>query len=131
MHPITQAAGGGAVFFAALALAATGAKFGEELSASTVPTVDPAPVRALTIDIGARCAEDSPCWTWSRMGIRQRGVIVNGAARVVSPCTYRKLRVAGLIDARTEHLRGDAWAMKHGCGDDASVSVHPTGVVEG
>lgn len=67
-----------------------------------------------------RCAEDSPCWTWSTMGNLQRGVTVKGGRyRVVDPCQFASLTQLSLIDwKRTPHLRGDRFARNNGCRDD-------------
>lgn len=63
------------------------------------------------------CMEDMPCWTWSTMGNHDRGVTLrNGTRVVVGPCAYARARHAHTIDMkRTPKLRGDAWAMAHGC----------------
>lgn len=129
MRAALEMAGGAALACAVIgAGVALGGNYAES-EPERVATVAPAPT--LTIDLPDPCEEDDPCWTWPTMGHHNRGVYVRGQLRVVNACTYRKLRVAGLLDARTERLRGDAWAVKHGCGDDARLAVHPTGVVEG
>lgn len=65
------------------------------------------------------CAEDDACWVWSRMGNRQRGVYVarkHGVRHVVvGPCRFAHLAKRGKLDSTTPHLRGDAWAIRHGC----------------
>lgn len=63
------------------------------------------------------CQEDAPCWTWSRMGNRQRGVVLRDGSRVVvGPCRYAWLVQGGRLDrTRTVLLRGDSWAIRHGC----------------
>jgi hypothetical protein len=131
MRPVQDFAGGGAIALAFVGLCVTGDRLGHELRASTetAPVVRTAAIR--TIDLAPRCVEDDACWTWSTMGNHRRGVLVSGARRVVGPCTYRKLVLAGLVDRKAEPLRGDSWAIQHGCGDASQLSIHPTGVVEG
>ena len=55
------------------------------------------------------CAEDAPCWTWSTMGNRQRGITLKGGKHVVvKPLRFAQLWDAGRIDWRkSAHLRGD------------------------
>lgn len=62
------------------------------------------------------CAEDAPCWTWSRMGNRKRGITTRHprASRVVGVCGYWRVWHAGNLDPRTPRLRGDRWARRHG-----------------
>jgi hypothetical protein len=60
---------------------------------------------------GAECHEDSPCWVWSKMGNKQRGVNVDGKRLIVKPCTYAELARTHQLDIdTTEPLRGDWWA---------------------
>lgn len=64
------------------------------------------------------CHEDRPCWIWSRMGNRRRGVVtMRGTPIVVGPCTYARLWRAGSLDRthRSQRMRGDWWALLHGC----------------
>lgn len=66
----------------------------------------------------ARCTEDSPCWTWSRMGNRRRGAVVTrgGNVRVVGPCAFAHLAADDAIDwSSTPRMKGDTWAQVHGC----------------
>ncbi|MEJ7786174.1 MAG: hypothetical protein WKF96_15315 [Solirubrobacteraceae bacterium] len=62
-----------------------------------------------------RCQEDAPCWTWSTMANRHRGVVLSDGRRVVvGPCGFA--RAAARIDwQRTPHMRGDATARRGGC----------------
>lgn len=120
MRPVRQFAGGGA---AALALAFSGHALDQAVgSPERAPQAAP---------VASVCAEDAPCWTWSRMGNRSRGVLVDGARRVVGPCTFRRFVIAGLVDRQAEPLRGDSWAIEHGCGDAPQLGIHASGVVEG
>jgi hypothetical protein len=65
---------------------------------------------------GVPCQEDEPCWSWPEMGTRSRGVVLRSGARaVVGPCRYRRLARGGLLDGSTPRLRGDRWALRHGC----------------
>ena len=62
------------------------------------------------------CMEDQPCWTWSTMGNRERGVFIVGRAHrvIVNPCTFR--RVHARIDwTRTLPMRGDYVARTTRC----------------
>ena len=61
--------------------------------------------------------EDDPCWNWATMGNRKRGVVtVWGTPINVGPCRFAKLRRAHrLTYAPIDHMRGDVWAMRHGC----------------
>lgn len=72
------------------------------------------------------CMEDAPCWTWSRMGNHQRGVVTtHGTPLVVGPCRFARLYRAHVIRYSVtldgvryplmDRLRGDAWALRHGC----------------
>jgi hypothetical protein len=132
VHPIKQFAGGGAV---ALAVCAISASTGSMLP-SDAPTPRSLPSSTTTVDIVARCAEDDPCWTWSRMGNHRRAVLdlASGRRVVVSPCTFRHMWMNGnaALSKRSEQMRGDWWAIHHGC-DPApgqSVYIHPTGLTE-
>jgi len=58
----------------------------------------------------APCHEDQPCWVWSKMGNKQRGVYVDGKLYVVMPCTYANLAHAHRLDKTNVKLRGDVWA---------------------
>jgi hypothetical protein len=56
----------------------------------------------------ARCAEDMPCWNWSVMGDRQRGVVTMwGTPKVVTCGSLRWLVRHGDLDPGTPWLRGD------------------------
>jgi len=60
-----------------------------------------------------RCQEDAPCWTWSTMGNRHRGVVLaDGRRVVVGPCGFARARIDW---QRTPRLRGDATARRGGC----------------
>jgi hypothetical protein len=76
-----------------------------------------APERAVPVAAVTRCAEDDACWTWSRMGNRRRGIVTRwGTPLVVGPCRFARLRRAGRVDyPRFARMKGDAWAMQHGC----------------
>jgi hypothetical protein len=65
-----------------------------------------------------RCQEDAPCWHWPTMGNHKRGIVtMNGTPLVVGPCRFARMMRAGNIDYQpTDYLRGDRWAMRHGCG---------------
>lgn len=131
MHPITQtaiAAGASLSFFG---LAASADHLGREWVTTGPPSTAITSAHALTLDISAPCAEDDQCWRWSSMGNHMRGVLIRGERRPVSACTYRKLVLAGIVKRSDEPLRGDAWAIAHGCGDGATLSMHPTGIVAG
>lgn len=129
-HPIKQAIGGAAVFAAVLGLGAAGG--------SLVPEDAPAPraipLHTTTVDLATRCAEDDPCWTWSRMGARRRSVLdlSTGQRVVVSPCTFRHMWINGNADVSgaAERMRGDWWAIHHGCDAVTVVGIYPTGLVE-
>ena len=73
--------------------------------------------RAASNVISPWCREDDPCWTWSTMGNRTRGIVTTDGARLrVGPCRFRRLRQAHGIDwTRTPHLRGDYIAARTGC----------------
>lgn len=63
-----------------------------------------------------RCQEDDPCWVWSTMGDRSRGISTLDGARnlVVGPCRFARLY--RYIDwSRTPQLRGDATARNGSC----------------
>jgi len=60
------------------------------------------------------CREDMPCWAWSRMGNRKRGVLLADGRRViVGPCGFKRLHDRGKVHG--QKIRGDAWAVQHGC----------------
>jgi hypothetical protein len=64
------------------------------------------------------CQEGDPCWSWSQMGNRKRGVVDlrTGLRVVVGPCAFRRLWMNG--DANlvpNARLKGDWYAIKHGC----------------
>jgi hypothetical protein len=79
------------------------------------------------------CEEDEPCFVWSKMGNLNRGVVVRKSERkrqdcertfkrgaiqvcVTDPCGFAYMWHRGIIDLkRTPRLRGDVWAMMHGC----------------
>lgn len=73
------------------------------------------------------CTEDMSCWMWSTMGNHKRGVVtLYGNERVVGPCEFRRLWEAGhlrytvTVDGHRytgmlDRMRGDQWALKHGC----------------
>lgn len=74
----------------------------------------------------AQCSEDDPCWVWSKMGNRKRGIVtLHGTPMVVGPCKFSRLwrsgdirhvvTVDGVRYATLEKLRGDFWAIEHGC----------------
>jgi len=80
----------------------------------------------------AVCAEDEPCWTWSTMGSLTRGVVVTSGTprgigvkmprailgkggRRVTPCQFAFLAHEGRLSRKTKRLKGDRWAMAHGC----------------
>lgn len=64
-----------------------------------------------------RCTEDMPCWSWSTMGNHRRGIVSKfGNRRVVAPCQFARLAREGMIDWKSSgRMRGDGWAMRHGC----------------
>jgi hypothetical protein len=66
---------------------------------------------------GSESKLPAACWTWSRMGNRRRGIVTRwGTPLVVGPCRFAKLRRAGRVDyPRFARMKGDAWAMQHGC----------------
>ena len=69
---------------------------------------------------GPKCYEDEPCWSWPTMGNLQRGVFVKDRKRrvIVNACQYAVLVELSLIDRkRTVRLRGDRFAINHGCDD--------------
>lgn len=64
------------------------------------------------------CFEDQPCWTWSTMGNRKRGIVLAGSRRhkVVGVCAFKRLDRRGRIDwHRTDRIRGDMSARRHKC----------------
>lgn len=74
----------------------------------------------------SRCQEDQHCWNWATMGNHKRGVVtLHGTLLVVGPCRFRRLHAEGevvyttVMDGKTypqnQRLRGDAWALAHGC----------------
>jgi hypothetical protein len=130
MHPIKQMAGGAAIGAVALGLAAGAGS----LIPSDAPTQRALTAHTTTIDVVARCAEDDPCWTWSRMGNRRRGVLdlSTGQRVVVGPCTFRHMWLNGNADvsSASERMRGDWWAIHHGCDSLTVVGVHANGIVE-
>lgn len=79
------------------------------------------------------CQEDDPCWTWSKMGNRRRSVVdlATGERVVVGPCTFRHMWMNG--NARLgagDRMRGDWWAIHHGC-DRGTLALHANGLPEG
>lgn len=72
------------------------------------------------------CMEDAPCWTWSKMGDRRRGVTayVRGGTerRVVGPCAFARLYWSGRLAPHTASLRGDWWAIANGCTPSRSAA---------
>ena len=117
-----------AVALAGLALLATG-HGGATSHAQTAPDAARAK-QAVSIDaqIDRACArvtdpqEDEPCWSWSTRGNLARGVVVRAEAatprhhRIVDACAFATAVRAQTIDwTRTEHLRGDGYALRHGC----------------
>jgi hypothetical protein len=92
------------------------------MAATALAEVFAAPAQA-----AATCQEDEPCWTWSTMGNRHRGIVtLSGNARVVGPCTFQRLYRTGHIaysvavggkrySGLLERMRGDVWAIAHGC----------------
>ena len=63
------------------------------------------------------CAEDDQCWTWPTMGNHRRGVVtMHGNLPVVGPCRFARMARRHAIDwSSTPRLRGDRWAIAHGC----------------
>jgi hypothetical protein len=65
------------------------------------------------------CVEDAPCWSWSQMGNRRRGIVTAwGTPKVVGPCGYRRevLRTPpSMRKLLGRKLKGDRWALRHGC----------------
>lgn len=63
-----------------------------------------------------RCHEDQACWSWSTMGNHKRGVVtMAGNRRIVGPCQFERLVREHWIDLRGQRMKGDAWAIDHGC----------------
>ena len=62
-------------------------------------------------------AEDDPGWDWTCMGNGYRGVVTAwGTPLVVSAHRFCLLyRHHNLSYPRSEHLRGDRWAIRHAC----------------
>lgn len=61
----------------------------------------------------SRCEEGEPCWSWSKMGNKRRGVVLTygGGRRVVSPRGFCKLDRSYRIDwHETPVMKGDAYA---------------------
>ena len=100
-----------ALFWLALGVAACHA-WGSTTTGTTARTA-PASVAHST------CVEDEPCWHWPTMGNRKRGIVsMRGTHVIVSPCrfslmmerrSWRERRIMGW------GMRGDAFALKHGC----------------
>jgi hypothetical protein len=132
MHPIKQALGGAAIGAVVLG----GGAAAGSLIPSYAPTQRTVVSHTTTVDIAARCAEDDPCFTWSKMGDRRRGVLdlASGRRVVVGPCTFRHMWMNGNADLSksSERMRGDWWAIHHGCGSQPgqSVVVHAAGFTE-
>jgi hypothetical protein len=62
---------------------------------------------------GQSCMEDQPCWTWSRMGDRTRGVLDRQGHRVtVEACEFSYRKAHHLLSPKTKPLKGDATAQK-------------------
>lgn len=92
------------------------------LAATAVAEVFASPASA-----AVTCQEDEPCWSWSTMGNHHRGIVtLHGNRRVVGPCAFQRLyrthhiaysvRVGGKVYRNMlERMRGDAWALAHGC----------------
>lgn len=118
MHPIKQFAGGGAI---ALAVCGVSAGFGSLIPADAPPQrvlVQP----AASVTLPAR---------WTKRSVLD---LSTGRRVVVSPCTFRHMWMNGNADLSksSERMRGDWWAIHHGC-DPApgqSVYLHPTGLTE-
>lgn len=80
-------------------------------------------VACLATEAGAAtapaCQEDAPCWRWPTMGDHKRGVFIaqrHGTRHaVVGPCRFARLAKSGRLDSTTPRLRGDGWAINHGC----------------
>lgn len=71
---------------------------------------------------GTTCVEDASCWTWSRMGNRMRGIVsLRGTRVVVGTCRFQRMMMRRTHAQRVimgYGMKGDAWAMRHGCGID-------------
>lgn len=62
------------------------------------------------------CAEDNPCWAWSTMGDRHRGIVdAWGNPRVVGPCEFVYRKRHGMLSPGLDHMRGDRFARR-ACG---------------
>ena len=91
-------------FLVALALAAlllmvaSTAQLSDNLASAAVPVA------------GKNCQEDEPCWTWSTMGNKRRGIVTMwGTPKVVTCGQYRHLYRTGNLDigSRPGSMRGD------------------------
>lgn len=65
------------------------------------------------------CYEDQPCWHWPTMGNGMRGIVtLDGDPIVVGACRFARA-MAGHTRAQRRimgwGMRGDRWAMRHGC----------------
>lgn len=67
----------------------------------------------------ATCFEDEPCWHWPTMGNGMRGIVsMRGTPIVVSACRFSRMMARrGWRERRIMGygMRGDAWALVHGC----------------
>jgi hypothetical protein len=94
---------------------------------ATVPAVHVPAIPTVHVACGA---EDGATWTWSRCGNRRRGVrdLRTGRVVIVGPCAFRRLWMhgdagidgkAGTVDGP---MRGDWWAIVHGCAPSHSAA---------
>lgn len=98
------------------------------LPLSSSPTL-PATTQTTTLSVAddQPCNEDQPCWVWSQMGNRKRGVGVAYHAKrgirikhlVVGPCRYQLLALNNYLTSDTPRLKGDSYALNHGCDSHA------------
>ena len=104
------------VVFASLLVCVSLAWLAADVSKADIGAASVAPSVSATATLASPCMEDEPCWTWSRMGNRTRGVVTRyGNPLVVGPCRFARMHRAHRLDPHNERMRGDAWAIVHGC----------------
>lgn len=111
--------------FSAIATAALAALFLAGPTAASSPPPNPAKglAAAPSADAdaaatlpGRPCADDEPCWNWTTMGNRRRGVVTMwGTPLVVSPHRYCLLARHHNLSPGLPKLRGDFTARRTAC----------------
>jgi hypothetical protein len=85
------------------------------MDAYGAPTPQDSPTKGSTA--AAQCMEDEPCWKWSRMGNRKRGVVLDGRLVIVGRCRFARLVFNDRLkfgngETETTQLPGDGYALK-------------------